>query len=358
VTTCYVDRRQRMTVALHQNSKRNAPQTGGVPIIINQLGPRLQGPLEAHWSRPRVIAHRADAAPWKLSHLADILITRPWGWSQAPETRPKGWPNGLKWIQTASTGVDPFPSWLFDGPAVTCARGVAAAPIAEYVLTAMLNHEKRFDAIAAHSLEDWRQIEERYKDKGDNWLRSGLGGLEGRVLALAGYGAIGQAIARRAIGFGMKVRALRRSPWTEGDPDANVEAVPHIAALVEGADHLVLALPLTNATRRIIDAPVLARARPTLHIVNIARGGLIDQDALLDALDEGRLGGATLDVTDPEPLPENHPFYAHPRIRLTPHISWADTDLTGRLIDKVIANLDRHARGEPLDDVVTQDAGY
>ncbi len=108
----------------------------------------------------------------------------------------------------------------------------------------------------------------------------------------------------------------------------------------------------------MIDAALLAKAKPGLHLVNIARGAQVDQDALLAAIEDGRIAGATLDVTEPEPLPAGHPFYHHPAIRLTPHLSWIDPAVEERLADKIVANLDAYAQGEPLHDVVDVGVGY
>lgn len=321
--------------------------TGGEPIhspvVVNQGGSELAERLAAHWSSPRILPHPKGAPPWEIPPEADVLVTQPYPWlaAQAPQSAPPGWPYNLRFIQVLSTGVDSFPPWLFDGPPVACGRGAAATPIAEFVLAAILNFEKDFAAI-------------RVRDP-SQWKKRPLGSLAGRTLGLAGYGAIGRAIAARAQPFGMRILALRRG---EGPLDADVERAPDFASLVAQADHLVLALPLTAQTDRILDATALARAKSTLHVVNIARGRLVDQEALLAALDEGRIAGATLDVTDPEPPPEGHPFYSHPKIWLTPHISWGDVKTADRVAEKILANLDRYVRGEPIEDLVDPARGY
>src|SRR5207302_905829 len=114
--------------------------------------------------------------------------------------------------------------------------------------------------------------------------------------------------------------------------------------------------PLTPATRHMIDASVFARMKPTAHLVNISRGGLIDQEALLMALDEGRIARATLDVTTPEPLPEGHPLYAHPKVRVSPHISFSGGP--PRNIPIFLNNLRRYIAGEPLEGLVQPGEGY
>lgn len=312
------------------------------PVVINQLGARVGERLAAHPARPVVVDQPPDLPPWRLPSEADVLVTGPGGWRNAPAAAPPGWPHGLRWIQTASAGIDFYPPWLARGVTLSCGRGIAAGPIAEYVLAALLRFEKRLDAVAARGPQDWR---ERV-----------LGTLDGRTIGLVGYGAIGREVARRANAFGARVLAVRRGPW---DP-AETAAFPaaSLEALVAASDHLVLALPQTAGTRRLVDAALLALAKPGLHLVNVARGGLVDHDALLAALDDGRLGGATLDVTEPEPLPDGHPLYAHPDVLLTPHVAWADSRHEERLAAKILSNLTRFAAGAPLDDVVDTLRGY
>lgn len=312
------------------------------PVIVNQLGPEVGAALAAHPSRPRVHERETGSAPWQVED-ADILLTGPHSsWRDAPRTTPPGWPGRLRWVQVASTGVDWFPRWMMQGPVVTCGRGHNAAAIAEYVLTAILLHEKRLDQISIRSHAAWQH--------------HALGTLEGRTLGLAGYGAIGQAVALRARAFGMRIAARRRSDW-DGDAPEILKA-GSLAELASLSDHLLLALPLTDATRHCVDAAMLEEAKPGLHLINIARGGLVDQRALLAALDARRIGFATLDVTDPEPLPAGHAIYTHPRIRLTPHISWSGKASRTRLTEQILGNLTAYASGGGLQDVVDPIRGY
>lgn len=313
------------------------------PVVVNQLGPDVARAVAGHWSRPRVIEHPAETPSWHLPPEADVLLTRPFaGWLGAPAERPPGWPFGLRWIQTASTGVDFFPSWLLDDVVVTIGRGASAVAIAEYVLAAILGFEKRLHEVRPEGPEQW--------GKGT------FGSVAGKVVGLAGFGSIGRAVAERARAFGLTVQVLKRSPWSE--PLDGIVPVPDIATLVAAADHLVLALPATPQTVGLVDADVLSRARPSLHLINVARGRIVDQAALLRALDGGRLAAATLDVTDPEPLPPGHALYSHPKVVLTPHISWTGGDHAQRLIAKTLANLDAYARGAALADVFDKDQGY
>ena len=312
-------------------------------VIVNQLGPEIGASLGGHASRPIVIDDEAPARPWEVDPRADILLTRVFpAWRNAPAEPPPGWPHRLRWVQTMSAGMDAYPRWMWSGPMVSSGRGIAAVPIAEYVLAAMLAREKRIESIAVRGPEAWSDIP--------------LGRLEGRTLGLIGYGAIGQAVARRAAAFDMRVLAVRRGSWTPDE--AEVEPCASAEAVVAQADHLVVAVPATAETRHIVGRGLLAAAKPALHLINVGRGDLVDQEALLDALGTGQVGFATLDVTDPEPLQAGHPLYAHPMVRITPHVSWSDPAFLQRLTAKIAANLDRYLAGEPLIDVIEPGRAY
>jgi phosphoglycerate dehydrogenase-like enzyme len=206
----------------------------------------------------------------------------------------------------------------------------------------MYFHSKNLDAVRARSPAEWNQAP--------------LGRIAGTTVGLVGLGAIGTAVARRALALGMRVIAARRRRLPS--PITGVELLDPLEAVVAEADHLLLALPATDATRSLIDADVLRHAKPSAHIINVARGSVLDQEALIGALDAGRLGFATLDVTEPEPLPADHPLWRHPRVRLTPHVSSNYTAVRQLLFDKITADLDLFIRGESPSDVVDVIAGY
>ncbi|MCS0501975.1 NAD(P)-dependent oxidoreductase [Ancylobacter mangrovi] len=311
-------------------------------VIVNQLGPEIGARLADHPSRPVIVEHDGSSRPWEVDSAADILLTRAFpAWRSAPASPPEGWPHRLRWVQTMSAGMDAYPAWMWSGTIVSSGRGIAAVPIAEYVLAALLVREKRIEEVTVRGPDAWREVT--------------LGRLEGATLGLVGYGAIGQAIARRAAAFDMRILATRRGVWSGRESGVEPCALP---AMVAQADHLVVAVPSTAETRHIVSSELLAMAKPGLHLVNVGRGDLVDQDALLDALDSGRLGFATLDVTDPEPLPAGHRLYTHPSVRITPHISWSDPAFLRRFSDKIASNLDRYLAGAPLADVIEPGHAY
>jgi len=287
--------------------------------------------LAAIHPEARVIGVPAGV-PSDLPPQANILLLRPInvrGYT-APDTPPPGWPYGAQWVHLVSSGIDFYPHWLFNGPPVTTSRGSAADNLAEFALAAIF-------AASKHLPDIW------VKDA--QWNFTALRPLKGTTLGILGFGAIGASLAQKALALGIKVVALRQSQAPFG---AGVEAARDIHDLFARADHLVVAAPLTEATRHIINRDVLGSAKPGLHLINIARGGLLDQEALLEALDNGQVGLASLDVTEPEPLPDGHALYSHPRVRLSPHTSAISTNSKQEIADTFLANLERYVAGQEL----------
>lgn len=312
-------------------------------VIASQFEPGFNEALRGHALRPTVLDVPADT-PWAAANDADVLFVVPspaWR-SNRQLSRPVAWPGRLRWVHSASVGVDFYPRWLLDAPLVSCGRGVASDEIADYVISAIYHQAKNLEAVRARRLEDWKQAP--------------LGRVAGSTVGIIGLGAIGTAVARRALALGTRVVASRRRALPSGVD--GVDLLNDLGAVVAESDHLVLALPATDATIGLIDASLLARAKPTAHIINIARGSVLDQEALLAALDAGKLGFATLDVTEPEPLPADHPLWRHPLVRLTPHVSSNYTRVRTVMFDKVIASLERFARGEAPNDLVDPLEGY
>ncbi|KHO23609.1 2-hydroxyacid dehydrogenase [Mycolicibacterium setense] len=253
----------------------------------------------------------------------------------------------LEWVHVAAAGVDTL---LFDGlrdsdVVVTNARGVFDRPIAEYVLGAVIAHAK--DSQASFDLQrrhEWRHRETR--------------SLTGAHALVVGTGGIGREIARLLRAAGLVVRGAGRAA-AEQDPDfGSVVASAELAAAVGWCDHLVLAAPLTPATRGLVDAAVLEAMKPDAHLVNIARGPLVDEDALLIALTERRIGGATLDVFDTEPLPAEHPLWDAPGAVITAHMSGDVVGFRDTLAAQFADNARRWLLGQPLLNVVDKKLGY
>jgi phosphoglycerate dehydrogenase-like enzyme len=251
---------------------------------------------------------------------------------------------GVRWVQLIGTGIDRVPPELFKLiPTVTCARGASAVPISEYVLAVMLAFAKRFP-------QSW------ISEPPQNWNLQRFDTLAGRTVGIVGFGGIGRAVAIRSLAFGMDVIVVRRTGAPVDLP--GVEKVGTLAKMLPRLDHLVLAAPATPRTQNLLDAAMFSLVKPGLHVVNISRGALIDQDALHDALDDGRVARASLDVMTPEPLPAGHWLYTHPSVHLTPHSSWSSPRFLDASIGLFTDNLRRLLAGEPLHGIVDPVEGY
>ena len=268
---------------------------------------------------------------------------------------------GLRWLQVGSAGVDHLaadPLWA-KGILVTNARGVFAVPIGEYVSGAILRINQPLERWAADQAEHQWPID-------DEPLASVV---RGRTAVLVGYGSIGREVARQLAALGLRIIAVKprpdirrdasyRIPGT-GDPDGTIpERIVGVDRLVEVArvaDYLVLTLPLTPESRGIVGPAVLAALPATAWLINVSRGGLVDEVALIDALRAGRIAGAVLDVVREEPLPSDDPLWEAPNVTITPHVSGATTLFRDEL---VLENVRRYLAGEPLLNPVDPERGY
>lgn len=270
----------------------------------------------------------------------EVLLTYPWAGPNLSQVLARG----VRWIHVIGTGIDAFPLQLLTDQALTCSRGGSAVPIAEWVLAMMLAFEKRLPEAWIHALP------------ADGWSRGMRGGLYGKTLGLVGFGAIGTAVAQRALPFGMQVRAYRRTDTASGVSGVDVQR--SLPDLVAASDHVVIAAAATPATRGLFSGEIFAAMKPGAHLVNVARGAIVEQEALRAALDDGRVAMASLDAVEPEPLPEGHWMYSHPRVRLSPHVSWQMPGAAELLIESFVDNLRRYRAGQPLTGIVDREAGY
>lgn len=307
-----------------------------MPRVLNLCGRMFAERISAAYPGVEVVRVRpGEPIPEELT--GEVLIANSAAAREVAALAPR-----VKWFHVVGTGVDWVPRDAFQAEVVTCARGGSALAISEFVMAAMLSFEKQLPELWGRGpLEVWSPAQ--------------LGTLNGRCLGLIGFGGIGQAVAARALPFGMSVKALRRRSGPIPLPGVQGAELEEI---LRCADHLVLAAPLTAATHHVIRDETLEMVKPGVHLLNVARGGLVDQEALLVALDDGRVARATLDVTDPEPLPEEHWMFTHPKVRLSGHISWSSPAGFEPLVAAVIDNLGRYLRGEELLGVVDRAEGY
>ena len=246
----------------------------------------------------------------------------------------------LRWVQSGAAGFDnpAFGEIVRKGAFLTTNHSQAVG-VSEYVLATVLDHLQRGpDRRVAQAERRWRPAPYR-EVAGMHWL-------------IVGFGAIGQETAKRARAFGARITGVRRSP---GDhPLADAMATPdRLGELLPDADVVVLSLPLTAQSADMVDAGFLAAMKPGSVFVNVGRGGLVDEDALLAALDAGKPEHAILDVFRTEPLPADSRFWDHPRVTLTPHASPIGSGLSARSDALFLDNLDRFMGGRPLLNQVT-----
>jgi phosphoglycerate dehydrogenase-like enzyme len=255
----------------------------------------------------------------------------------------------LKWFQVINAGVERLAAdgALNRGFVVTNASGLAAVPIAEWVMCMML-------MLAKDIHKSVRAQAER------RWDWGFTGDLTGQTLGIVGMGAIGRETARLASAFRMRVLATRRTVESATRDEFCEELLPYsgLDRLLGQSDFLVLCVPLTAETHHMIGAAELRKMKPTSAILNIARGSVIDQEALVRALKDGTIGAAALDVTDPEPLPPDSELWSLENVIITPHISGAVKGYGHRAAQIFVANLERWVRGEPLQQLVSAERGY
>jgi phosphoglycerate dehydrogenase-like enzyme len=258
----------------------------------------------------------------------------------------------LRWIQSPGAGVE----WMWQIPTiaesdvvVTNMRGAHAVTIAEHAFGLLLTLTR-----ALRQFADYQQREE--------WARGQINermvGIKGLTMGLVGFGNIGRAIARRATGFEMNVLAVDANPVPPGEGVAEVWPLARLNDLCRAADVLVIAAPITPETRGMIGAEQIGLLKPGSHLLAMSRGGIVNEPALIAALESGHLAGAGLDVTEVEPLPAGNPLWRAPNIIITPHNSPASR-LTSELVWSIFAeNVGHFVRGEPLTNVVDKRRGY
>lgn len=369
-----------MSSALDRPGPGTGP--GGVPTAI-AVSPILSARVRSQdLDRIREAAPGSRIVNLSVEGLADgpledvEVLLRGWLSSEAFDRLLARAPR-LRWVHSATSGVERAltPAARARGIIVTNARGVFTRPIAEHVLMLILAISRRLPQLLELQRErTWQPLQ----------------GVELRELTIGivGYGSIGRAVASLAGAFGARVIALRRQPdaSARGIDDARTPATSlppaegavsdadldfpfspaplrivgpeGLHALLAASDIVVLAAPLTPETENMIDAEALAQMGREAWIINVARGRLIDDRALVDALREHRIGGAALDAFREEPLSSRSPFYDLGNVIVTPHTAWSSARVLDRSIDLFCENLRRYSSGEALLNVVDPGAGY
>lgn len=294
-------------------------------------------------------------------HLGEVEVLYTYYADFDPALAPR-----LKWIQLYSAGVD----HLLDKPVmssdilITTTSGIHAIPIAEYVFASVLSFSRQFPRLLKYQLRrEWP------RGRWDEFLGEEL---RGKTMGIIGYGSIGREVGRLAKCFGMRVLALKRAPSRRADsgyvvmgagdpagtiPDA-IYPPEELCEMVSQCDVVVIALPLTVETKGFVGNDALRAMKPTAYLVNISRGDVVDEEALIQTLRERRIAGAGLDVFHQEPLPSDSPLYALENVILTPHISAVTRAYDDRATALFAENLRRYLRGEELLNVVDWERGY
>lgn len=325
--------------------------SNGLTILAGlELAPELTDRLVAAFPQHQVVIKNHDEVMDHLA-IADVLLA--WGLPAertAEATR-------LKWLQTVSAGVDRVDQRALNerGILLTNSSGIHATNIAEHVLSLMFAFARRLP----DHFESQRQ---------SVWNRTGqpaIAGspsvfeLAGQTLFVVGMGHIGESLAKKAKGLDMHVvGAVRRADKARSNYADEVILQSELKTRIGEADHVAICMPLTNDTRGMFDATMIAAMKDGSFLYNIGRGAIVDQKALYEQLASGRLGGAGLDVTTPEPLPSDDPLWKLGNVIITPHVSGGSPKLWDRGVALWIENIRRYTNGEPLLNLVDLDAGY
>jgi D-2-hydroxyacid dehydrogenase (NADP+) len=309
------------------------------------LEERLLERLRSRFPDVEVVAATSDDLFDRRLAEADAIV----GWRVTAEeiaAAPR-----LKWVQTIGAGVEDVivPELAARGIVLTNNSGVHAPNIAEHVLGLILAFARRLPhQIRGQVLHEWR----------DESGRRGLFELGGQMLLVVGLGDIGQALAKRANALGMRVIGVRRRELETPEGVERVVGLADLASVLAVADHVAICLPLTARTRGLFDAAVLDAMKPGAYLYNIGRGPIVDTEALIEGLRSGHVGGAGLDVTNPEPLPHDSPLWDMENVIVTSHTAGATPRYWDRAIVILESNIARFRAGDRLLNEVDLDAGY
>lgn len=315
-------------------------------VLSNPAAKHLQ-PLDHLPGPVRVTVGETLDAVVEAAPGAGIILNAMWGGDLLRAVFPLA--ANARWVHNLSAGVELalFPELIESAVPLTNGRGVFAASLGEFVLGAALYFAKDLRRMA------------RNQEAG-RWETFDVEMLAGRTMGVVGFGEIGRAAARLGHAVGMRVCALRRRPvLSEADPIVDAVYTPdRIRSMISVSDYIVVAAPLTGETRGLIGPAEIEAMRPNAVVINVGRGPVIDEPALIAALQSGSIRGAALDVFDVEPLPPEHPFWTLPNVLLSPHTADHTAGWVELAMEMFVRNFDHFIKGEPLENVVDKRAGY
>ncbi|MBZ9856419.1 D-2-hydroxyacid dehydrogenase [Mesorhizobium sp. CA13] len=250
----------------------------------------------------------------------------------------------VRWVSVGGSGTDHLRPWDPARVTVTNSAGVAADMMAEYVFGAMLSFSLGLRGFAR-------------EQAAGNWIGGKVEPIQGKTLLLLGLGKTGQAVAARAKAFGMTTLGVRANPKPTENID-EVHAIADLPRLWGRADFILCAVPLLDSTRGLVGEEAFAAMKPSVVLIDVSRGFVVDEAALLAVLDAGRIKGAALDVFATEPLPQSHPLWGYDNVIVTPHCSSVYDGWDVKSVRMFADNLARYRRGEPLNNVVDPKRGY
>ncbi len=254
----------------------------------------------------------------------------------------------VRWVHSRAAGLDTvlFPELVASPVALTNGTGVFSPPLGEFALAMMLYYAQNFPRML-------RQKAERH------WEEFLIEEIGGRTAGIVGYGDIGRAVARRAQAMGMKVLALKRHRPAESDPLVETFYLPaELHAMLERCDYVVASAPLTAETRHMISTAAFAAMKPGAVLINVGRGPVVDQQALITALREGKIRGAGLDVFEQEPIAADDPLWGLENVFISPHTADRTRDWLERSMEFFLGQYERFRRNERLENVVNKQLGY
>ncbi|MFN7921310.1 MAG: D-2-hydroxyacid dehydrogenase [Bryobacteraceae bacterium] len=255
----------------------------------------------------------------------------------------------LRWVHSLSVGVEGllFQELVESEVPLTNARGAFSRSLAEFVMLGALFFDKK--------IPDMRQQQSEGR-----WVNMDVDEVYGKTLGIVSYGSIGQACAKLAKAFGMNVWAMRKRPeMSKDDPLVDrLFGLDGLREMMAGSDFVVVCTPLTPDSRGLVGAAEIAAMKSSAVFLNVGRGAVVDEDALVAALQQGKIRGAALDVFATEPLPAGHPFYTMDNVLLSPHSADHTPGWVGHSMDIFISNFERYRKGDPLDNIVNKKEGY